>query len=87
MKTLPKTDSRLRPDIRMLEQGDTEGAATEKNRLEEKQRDARKQRKKKKEIWKPMWFYQSKVPHIKNEIWLFNHKYWTGDFSESPDIF
>ncbi|XP_055951175.1 oxysterol-binding protein-related protein 2-like isoform X1 [Argiope bruennichi] len=87
MKTLPKTDSRLRPDIRMLEQGDTEGAATEKNRLEEKQRDARKQRKKKKETWKPMWFYQSKVPHIKNEIWLFNHKYWTRDFSESPDIF
>ncbi|KAF8774008.1 Oxysterol-binding protein-related protein 6 like protein [Argiope bruennichi] len=87
MKMLPKTDSRLRPDIRMLEQGDTEGAATEKNRLEEKQRDARKQRKKKKETWKPMWFYQSKVPHIKNEIWLFNHKYWTRDFSESPDIF
>ncbi|GIY03832.1 oxysterol-binding protein-related protein 1 [Caerostris darwini] len=70
-KSLPRTDSRLRPDIRMLEQADTEGAATEKNRLEEKQRDARKQRKKKKETWKPKWFNQGKVSHIKNEIWIF----------------
>ncbi|GAB1597929.1 oxysterol-binding protein-related protein 1-like isoform X1 [Argonauta hians] len=35
---LPPTDSRLRPDIRLLEQGDIDGAAIEKNRLEEKQR-------------------------------------------------
>ncbi|KFM76563.1 Oxysterol-binding protein-related protein 1, partial [Stegodyphus mimosarum] len=38
-KTLPKTDCRFRPDIRKLEEGDTEGAAAEKNRLEEKQRE------------------------------------------------
>ncbi|GFW50596.1 oxysterol-binding protein-related protein 1 [Trichonephila clavipes] len=86
-KSLPKTDSRLRPDIRMMEQGDMEGAAAEKNRLEEKQRDARKQRKKKKETWNPKWFYQGKVPHIKNEIWLFNNSYWSRDFADCPDIF
>ncbi|GFS71764.1 oxysterol-binding protein-related protein 1 [Nephila pilipes] len=86
-KSLPITDSRLRPDIRMLEQGDTEGAAAEKNRLEEKQRDARKQRKKKKETWNPKWFVQGRVPHIKNEIWLFNNSYWSQDFADSPDIF
>lgn len=45
--------SRLRPDIRLLENGDIDGAANEKNRLEEKQREARKSRKKGKEEWKP----------------------------------
>lgn len=42
------TDSRLRPDIRMLEAGDIDGAAAEKTRLEEKQRDAKKTKKSKK---------------------------------------
>lgn len=42
------TDSRLRPDIRKLESGDIDGAALEKTRLEEKQRDARKSKKAKK---------------------------------------
>lgn len=42
------TDSRLRPDIRKLENGDLDGAIAEKNRLEEKQREARKARKAKK---------------------------------------
>lgn len=43
---------RIRPDIRLLENGDIDGAANEKNRLEEKQRDARKSRKKSKAEWK-----------------------------------
>lgn len=47
-KTLCPTDSRLRPDIRKLEMGDQDGAATEKIRLEEKQRDSRKTKKHKK---------------------------------------
>ena len=33
---LPPTDSRLRPDMRELENGDMEAATREKNRLEEK---------------------------------------------------
>lgn len=53
-KTICPTDSRLRPDIRKLEQGDIDGAAIEKTRLEEKQRDANKHRKNKKTIeWTP----------------------------------
>lgn len=44
-KTLCPTDSRLRPDIRKLEEGDIEGAIVEKTRLEEQQRDSRKARK------------------------------------------
>lgn len=47
-ETLCPTDSRLRPDIRKLENGDQDGAASEKARLEEKQRDSRKARKQKK---------------------------------------
>lgn len=41
---LPRSDSRLRPDQRALENGDFELAASEKHRLEEKQRAARKWR-------------------------------------------
>lgn len=45
---------RLRPDMRKLESGDLDGAASEKTRLEEKQRDARKARKSKKgQEWTP----------------------------------
>lgn len=54
-KTLCPTDSRLRPDVRKLESGDIDGAATEKTRLEEKQRDARKAMKARKEEWKPKY--------------------------------
>lgn len=55
-KTLCPTDSRFRPDIRKLEQGDIDGAAIEKTRLEEKQRDASKQRKSKKSAdWAPKY--------------------------------
>lgn len=50
-KTLCPTDSRLRPDIRKLETGDLDAASSEKNRLEEKQRDARKAMKGRKEEW------------------------------------
>lgn len=55
-KSLCPTDSRFRPDIRKLEQGDIDGAAIEKTRLEEKQRDASKQRKSKKTSdWAPRY--------------------------------
>lgn len=51
-KNLCPTDSRLRPDVRKLELGDIDGAAAEKTRLEEKQRDSRKALKSKKQEWK-----------------------------------
>lgn len=43
-QVLPRSDSRLRPDLKALEEGDFDLAATEKHRLEEKQRAARKWR-------------------------------------------
>ena len=49
-KSLLSTDSRLRPDIRLMEEGNIDKASQEKTRLEEKQRETRrKQRKTNKE--------------------------------------
>ena len=47
------TDSRLRPDIRLLEEGKADESAAEKHRLEEKQRAARKLRERQKDQWIP----------------------------------
>lgn len=86
-KVLPPTDCRFRPDIRMLEEGDIDGAASEKNRLEEKQREARKHRKRKRENWESMWFELGQHPDTHEEIWLFKGNYWQRNFDDCPDIF
>ncbi|XP_064096238.1 oxysterol-binding protein-related protein 1-like [Macrobrachium nipponense] len=81
------TDCRLRPDIRFLENGDIDAAAAEKNRLEEKQRDARKLRKKSKHEWKARWFEQGTNPFTKQEDWLYSGGYWDRNYQETIDIF
>uniref|UniRef100_A0A2R5LBQ6 Oxysterol-binding protein n=1 Tax=Ornithodoros turicata TaxID=34597 RepID=A0A2R5LBQ6_9ACAR len=86
-KYLPKTDCRLRPDMRKLEAGDLDGAAAEKNRLEEKQRESRKYRKKHKQPWEPKWFKLAKSPHSNTDEWQFTNGYWDRDYSGCPDIF
>ena len=48
------TDSRKRPDQRLLEEGLVEEASSEKFKLEEKQRSFRKKRESRKEKWKPL---------------------------------
>lgn len=86
-KTLCPTDSRLRPDIRKLETGDIDGAAVEKTRLEEKQRDAKKTRKGKKgEIWTPKWFSQGINPYTKQDDWLYSGGYWDRNYDSFLDI-
>lgn len=50
---LPPTDSRFRPDIRKMEEGDINLAGQEKDRLEEKQRAARRTMEKRREEWQP----------------------------------
>uniref|UniRef100_A0A0M3IV07 UBX domain-containing protein n=1 Tax=Ascaris lumbricoides TaxID=6252 RepID=A0A0M3IV07_ASCLU len=52
---LPRTDSRLRPDMRLLEMGQLDEAAKEKERLEVKQRQARARQKKLKMEKKPRY--------------------------------
>jgi hypothetical protein len=55
--SLPPTDSRLRPDIRKMEEGDIDLAGQEKDRLEEKQRTARRAMEKRREEWQPRFEY------------------------------
>ncbi|CAG9759335.1 unnamed protein product [Ceutorhynchus assimilis] len=82
------TDSRLRPDIRKLEQGDIDGAAIEKTRLEEKQRDANKHRKCKNATqWTSRWFKQEINPYTQQEDWISNGNYWKRQYLEDLDIF
>lgn len=50
---LPPTDSRFRPDIRKMEEGNIDIAGEEKNRLEEKQRATRREMEKRREEWQP----------------------------------
>ncbi|XP_061095917.1 oxysterol-binding protein-related protein 1 isoform X1 [Conger conger] len=91
---VPKTDCRLRPDIRAMENGDIDLASEEKKRLEEKQRAARKIRAKSDEEWKtrnpalgPRWFHQGLNPHLNSQDWLYSNGYWDRNYSELPDIY
>ncbi|EEC02588.1 oxysterol-binding protein 1A, putative [Ixodes scapularis] len=95
---IPKSDSTYSLDIpnsRLLWQAtprpdyspEANGAAAEKNRLEEKQREARKQRKKHKDGWEPRWFKLGKGAYSSADEWQFTGAYWDRDFSNSPDIF
>ncbi|KMQ83948.1 oxysterol-binding protein 1, partial [Lasius niger] len=82
------TDSRLRPDIRKLENGDQDGAASEKARLEEKQRDSRKARKQKRaHEYVPRWFQSGMNPYTGQEDWLYRGGYWDRDYTDIEDIF
>ncbi|KAI1891375.1 hypothetical protein AGOR_G00143170 [Albula goreensis] len=84
---IPKTDCRLRPDIRAMENGDIDLASEEKKRLEEKQRAARKIRSKSDEEWKTRWFHQGPNPHIGSLDWLYSSGYWDRNYPQLPDIY
>ena len=96
-KVLPRSDSRLRPDQRALENGQFELAAEEKHRLEEKQRAARKWRHENPgNDFKPKYF-KSKVNPISNELYYAYGKegecrdYWEDrknqDFAHMEDLY
>ncbi|XP_054740393.1 oxysterol-binding protein-related protein 2 [Anastrepha obliqua] len=89
LNTLCPTDSRLRPDIRCLEEGDVAGASAQKNRLEEKQRDTKRLRKGKheKELWKPRWFKFGTNPLTQHEDWMFTGAYWDRNYDFTSEIF
>jgi hypothetical protein len=64
---LPPTDSRLRPDQRALEDCDNDTAEQLKNRLEENQRERRRDMEAKGEEWKPRWF--TRVENGDEVVW------------------
>ncbi|XP_027903100.1 oxysterol-binding protein-related protein 1C isoform X2 [Vigna unguiculata] len=81
---LPPTDSRLRPDQRYLENGEYDMANSEKLRLEQRQRQARKMQE---SGWKPRWFAKDKA----SGTYLYVGGYWEarqrGNWDSCPDIF
>ncbi|XP_063509578.1 oxysterol-binding protein-related protein 1 isoform X8 [Pongo pygmaeus] len=84
---IPKTDCRLRPDIRAMENGEIDQASEEKKRLEEKQRAARKNRSKSEEDWKTRWFHQGPNPYNGAQDWIYSGSYWDRNYFNLPDIY
>lgn len=83
LETLPPTDSRLRPDQRHLENGEYELANTEKLRLEQLQRQARKLQER---GWQPKWFGKAE-----DDCYRYIGGYWEArektEWDGIPDIF
>jgi hypothetical protein len=79
------TDSRWRPDQRLLENGEIKLATQEKLRLEEKQRAVRREKEKKQEQHEARWF------RMENNEWKYQGEYWkardSGHFDQVPDIY
>lgn len=84
---LAPTDCRLRPDIRNMENGNMDVASKEKERLEEKQRAARKERAKDEVEWQTRWFHQGTNPYTGTSDWLYSGGYFDRNFSDCPDIY
>jgi len=82
------TDSRLRPDQRLLEEGDCEKSNEIKGKLEEKQRAKRKEERNEP---KPIWFDKIIDIDTKEINFIYNNKYWdckkNQSWNQCPDIF
>uniref|UniRef100_A0A8C6SNC1 Oxysterol binding protein-like 2a n=1 Tax=Neogobius melanostomus TaxID=47308 RepID=A0A8C6SNC1_9GOBI len=86
-RLLAPTDCRFRPDIRAMESGDIDTASTEKERLEEKQRAARKERSRGDEEWSTQWFQFGTNPHTEAEDWLYTGGYFDRSYSDCLNIY
>ncbi|XP_076006982.1 oxysterol-binding protein 2 isoform X2 [Genypterus blacodes] len=95
------TDSRLRPDQRLMEEGRWDEANAEKQRLEEKQRAVRRRREaeatdaqdegKEYEGYQPLWFHQRRNSITGETNFVYQGGYWEAkdrqDWSVCQDIF
>jgi hypothetical protein len=95
------TDSRNRPDQRLMENGKWEEANQEKIRIEDKQRAWRRRREQETaeastegivlEGYKPVWFEQIVDELTETPMHVYKGGYWEdkvkGDFSCCPDIY
>ena len=90
-KALPPTDSRFRPDQRLMEYQDTDKAGDEKHRLEEEQRARAKQYKKDGFIPKPLYFDETYDDLTGELIYKYKGNYWDmrnkHQFDNLPKIF
>ncbi|GFR89004.1 oxysterol-binding protein [Elysia marginata] len=80
-KLLPPTDSRMRPDQRLFENGFIKEAEAEKLKIEAKQRQ-----RKPGEV-QPLWFKWGRLPTTGKEDWIVNKSYWKRVWSDCPDLF
>uniref|UniRef100_A0A8C5HC07 Oxysterol-binding protein n=1 Tax=Gouania willdenowi TaxID=441366 RepID=A0A8C5HC07_GOUWI len=93
------TDSRLRPDQRLMEAGLWDEANSQKQRLEENQRLERKRREAQAnqvldediEGYQPLWFEKRTDERTGESIYVYKGGYWEAkerqDWSQSPEIF
>ncbi|RXN32050.1 oxysterol-binding 2-like isoform X1 [Labeo rohita] len=95
------TDSRLRPDQRLMEAGRWDEANVEKQRLEEKQRATRRRREAEAskaidegqdfEGYTPLWFHQRTDEMTGETVYVYKGGYWEAkerqDWNMCPDIF
>ncbi|XP_055847104.1 oxysterol-binding protein 1 isoform X3 [Episyrphus balteatus] len=95
------TDSRLRPDQRLMEEGRWEESNVEKMRLEEKQRIKRRARESDAESaasqgrpyppYEPCWFVKQQEDDSENVVHVYKGNYWEHkmkqDWSVCPDLF
>uniref|UniRef100_A0A8C6K5T7 Oxysterol-binding protein n=1 Tax=Nothobranchius furzeri TaxID=105023 RepID=A0A8C6K5T7_NOTFU len=90
------TDSRRRPDQRLMEDGRWDEANSEKQRLEEKQRSARREREREAasvphDNYKSRWFDRCEDQITGEQIHIYNGGYWEakelGSWEGCPDIF
>ncbi|UJR15925.1 hypothetical protein I4U23_002845 [Adineta vaga] len=88
------TDSRRRPDQRFMEEAHWDEANQEKLRLEEKQRQVRKQRESEaggQDLYKSKWFKKQYDSLTQSEIYVYTNEYWEckakQDWSRCDDIF
>lgn len=95
------TDSRQRPDQRLMEEGEWEEANRIKSMLEEKQRQVRKKREEEAETaaasgqpyvpYSAVWFERKKDPITGSPVHVYGDKYWSckqqQDWNECPPIF
>ncbi|XP_026209635.1 oxysterol-binding protein-related protein 7-like isoform X2 [Anabas testudineus] len=72
---LPPTDTRFRPDQRLLEEGKVAEADKRKDEVEEKQRERRKEMAKRGEEHLPR-FFRKATDEAGREVWLYNGTYW-----------
>uniref|UniRef100_A0A672Y6C0 Oxysterol-binding protein n=1 Tax=Sphaeramia orbicularis TaxID=375764 RepID=A0A672Y6C0_9TELE len=68
---LPPTDTRFRPDQRLLEEGNIDGAEEQKQRIEQLQRERRKVLQDNNMTHQPRFFKYSK-----DDTWVSNNTYW-----------
>lgn len=83
---IPKTDCRLRPDIRAMENGEIDQASEEKNDSRKTKSSPQKQVQVRRGL-KTRWFHQGPNPYSGAQDWIYSGSYWDRNYFNLPDIY